>query len=135
MMVEDTNGRIFIVATAVQRPGPHVGFVLDACLDLNIVLRQNEASHYFCVQASLSACPRNRLWHRRYHGVLDEIQTWRPFLNKYPKRKVNSSVVWKKGERLFGQDAFNTVRSLSVFRAQVSDSDSCVQGSRFPLPI
>ena len=55
--------------------------VLDACLDLDILLRQNEASYfldYFCI--GLSARSRigagNRLWHRLYHGVLDE--TWRP---------------------------------------------------------
>jgi len=87
---------------------------------------------YICV--GLSARPHigagNRLWHRLYHGVLDE--TFDVLLNKDSKRKISSTVIWKKGEQLFGQDAFNTVRNLSVFRAQVSDSDSCVQGSRFP---
>jgi hypoxia up-regulated 1 len=31
-------------------------------------------------------------------------------LNKDSKRKIRSSVAWKNGERLFGQDAFNLVR-------------------------
>lgn len=31
-------------------------------------------------------------------------------LNKDSKRKIRSSVGWKNGERLFGQDAFNIVR-------------------------
>jgi hypoxia up-regulated 1 len=31
-------------------------------------------------------------------------------LNKDSKRKIRSSVAWKNGERLFGQDAFNIVR-------------------------
>ena len=30
-------------------------------------------------------------------------------LNKDSKRKINSVVSWKKGDRLFGQDAFNIV--------------------------
>ena len=39
-------------------------------------------------------------------------------LNKDSKRKIRSSVGWKNGERLFGQDAFNIVRcsaKLGVF--------------------
>jgi hypoxia up-regulated 1 len=32
-------------------------------------------------------------------------------LNKDSKRKIRSSVAWKNGERLFGQDAFNIVRA------------------------
>lgn len=31
-------------------------------------------------------------------------------LNKDSKRKISSVVAWKKGDRLFGQDAFNLVR-------------------------
>lgn len=31
-------------------------------------------------------------------------------LNKDSKRKINSVVSWKKGDRLFGQDAANIVR-------------------------
>jgi len=31
-------------------------------------------------------------------------------LNKDSKRKINSVVSWKNGDRLFGQDAFNIVR-------------------------
>lgn len=30
-------------------------------------------------------------------------------LNKDSKRKISSVVAWKKGDRLFGQDAFNLV--------------------------
>jgi hypoxia up-regulated 1 len=30
-------------------------------------------------------------------------------LNKDSKRKISSVVSWKKGDRLFGQDAFNIV--------------------------
>jgi hypoxia up-regulated 1 len=30
-------------------------------------------------------------------------------LNKDSKRKIQSSVAWKKGDRLFGSDAFNLV--------------------------
>ena len=54
-------------------------------------------------------------------------------LNKDSKRKISSTVAWKKGDRLFGQDAFNTVRSLSVFRAQVSNSDFYYTGLKIPL--
>ena len=32
-------------------------------------------------------------------------------LNKDSKRKISSVVAWKKGDRLFGQDAFNLVRA------------------------
>lgn len=32
-------------------------------------------------------------------------------LNKDSKRKIQSSVAWKNGERLFGSDAFNLVSS------------------------
>jgi hypoxia up-regulated 1 len=32
-------------------------------------------------------------------------------LDKDSKRKIRSSVGWKNGERLFGQDAFNLVRA------------------------
>ena len=35
-------------------------------------------------------------------------------LNKDSKRKIHSSVAWKDGERLFGQDAYNLVRFLLV---------------------
>jgi len=52
--------------------------VLDACLDLDIVLLQNNFLDYFYIV--LAARPRtragNQLWHRLYHRVLDE--TWRP---------------------------------------------------------
>jgi hypoxia up-regulated 1 len=34
-------------------------------------------------------------------------------LDKDSKRKIRSSVAWKNGERLFGQDAFNLVRPTS----------------------
>jgi hypoxia up-regulated 1 len=34
-------------------------------------------------------------------------------LNKDSKRKVQSSVGWKKSDRLFGTDAFNLVRKFS----------------------
>jgi hypoxia up-regulated 1 len=34
-------------------------------------------------------------------------------LNKDSKRKIRSSVAWKNGERLFGQDAFNIVRCVA----------------------
>jgi hypoxia up-regulated 1 len=54
-------------------------------------------------------------------------------LNKDSKRKISSTVAWKKGDRLFGHDAFNTVCSLFVFRAQVSDSDFCYTGLKIPL--
>ena len=33
-------------------------------------------------------------------------------LDKDSKRKIRSSVAWKNGERLFGQDAFNLVRTI-----------------------
>jgi hypoxia up-regulated 1 len=35
-------------------------------------------------------------------------------LNKDSKRKIRSSVAWKNGERLFGQDAFNLVRAHHI---------------------
>jgi hypothetical protein len=35
-------------------------------------------------------------------------------LNKDSKRKIRSSVGWKNGERLFGQDAFNIVRCQTL---------------------
>ncbi len=35
-------------------------------------------------------------------------------LNKDSKRKISSVVAWKKGDRLFGQDAFNLVRLSSI---------------------
>jgi hypothetical protein len=54
-------------------------------------------------------------------------------LNKDSKRKTSSTVAWKKEDRLYRQDAFNTVRSLAVFRDQVSDSDSCHTGLKIPL--
>lgn len=31
-------------------------------------------------------------------------------LNKDSKRKIHSTVAWSNGDRVFGQDAFNTVR-------------------------
>ena len=34
-------------------------------------------------------------------------------LNKDSKRKIHSSVAWKNGERLFGQDAYNLVRATA----------------------
>lgn len=36
-------------------------------------------------------------------------------LDKDSKRKIRSSVAWKNGERLFGQDAFNIVRATLSF--------------------
>jgi hypoxia up-regulated 1 len=36
-------------------------------------------------------------------------------LNKDSKRKIQSSVGFKKGERLFGQDAANLVRHIHTF--------------------
>lgn len=36
-------------------------------------------------------------------------------LDKDSKRKIRSSVAWKNGERLFGQDAFNIVCASLVF--------------------
>jgi hypothetical protein len=36
-------------------------------------------------------------------------------LDKDSKRKIRSSVAWKNGERLFGQDAFNLVRAIPFF--------------------
>lgn len=36
-------------------------------------------------------------------------------LDKDSKRKIRSSVAWKNGERLFGQDAFNLVRASLLF--------------------
>ena len=38
-------------------------------------------------------------------------------LNKDSKRKIHSSVAWKNGERLFGQDAYNLVRTSRDFIA------------------
>ena len=38
-------------------------------------------------------------------------------LNKDSKRKIHSSVAWKNGERLFGQDAYNLVSTSRVFIA------------------
>ena len=41
-------------------------------------------------------------------------------LNKDSKRKIHSSVAWKNGERLFGQDAYNLVRtSRAVIAVQM----------------
>ena len=53
-------------------------------------------------------------------------------LNKDSKRKVSSSIAWKNGGRLFGKDSFNAVRTLCL-SDEVSDFDSCLQGSRFPF--
>jgi hypoxia up-regulated 1 len=36
-------------------------------------------------------------------------------LDKDSKRKIRSSVAWKNGERLFGQDAFNIVCAILGF--------------------
>lgn len=36
-------------------------------------------------------------------------------LDKDSKRKIRSSVAWKNGERLFGQNAFNIVRATLCF--------------------
>lgn len=36
-------------------------------------------------------------------------------LNKDSKRKIQSSVAWKRDDRLFGGDAFNVVRILGLF--------------------
>ena len=35
-------------------------------------------------------------------------------LNKDSKRKIQSSVGWKKSDRLFGSDAFNIVSDFSI---------------------
>ena len=53
-------------------------------------------------------------------------------LNKDSKRKISSIVAWKKGDRLFGQDAFNTVRSFLSFGLRYLILISIIQGSRFP---
>src|SRR5215471_7684616 len=45
-------------------------------------------------------------------------------LNKDSKRKTQSSVAWKKNDRLFGADAFNLV---------THDSLCTVEGNLFPL--
>jgi len=56
-------------------------------------------------------------------------------LNKDSKRKISSTVAWKNGDRLFGQDAFNTVRTtpfcLSTTRYLILIL-LVIQGSRFP---
>jgi len=38
-------------------------------------------------------------------------------LNKDSKRKIHSSVAWKKGDRLFGQDAAHLVSRLFAWRS------------------
>jgi hypoxia up-regulated 1 len=40
-------------------------------------------------------------------------------LNRDSKRKIQSSVAWKNGERLFGQDAFNLVRTQVSLKSSV----------------
>lgn len=52
----------------------------------------------------------NRLWKRFIKASL--MKPGVPFdvlLNKDSKRKISSVVSWKRGDRLFGQDAFNIV--------------------------
>lgn len=44
-------------------------------------------------------------------------------LDKDSKRKIRSSVAWKNGERLFGQDAFNLVCPKLGFLINLSHSD------------
>lgn len=39
-------------------------------------------------------------------------------LNKDSKRKIQSSVGWKKDDRLFGQDSFNLVSSTNSYTSQ-----------------
>lgn len=40
-------------------------------------------------------------------------------LNKDSKRKISSVVAFKKGDRLFGQDAFNLVRRRSALDGEL----------------
>jgi hypoxia up-regulated 1 len=45
-------------------------------------------------------------------------------LNKDSRRKIQSSVAWKNGDRLFGSDAFNLVRTNHVCASSSSLSFS-----------
>lgn len=42
-------------------------------------------------------------------------------LNKDSKRKIQSTVAWKKTDRLFGSDGFNMVRSLLFASSKFCD--------------
>jgi len=56
-------------------------------------------------------------------------------LDKDSKRKIRSSVAWKNGERLFGQDAFNLVRANKPSGEQpfpTTDLHVFAQATRFP---
>lgn len=53
-------------------------------------------------------------------------------LNKDSKRKVQSSVGWKKGDRLFGGDAFSLVRTVSSYMSECSVEFHYPQAARFP---
>ena len=52
-------------------------------------------------------------------------------LNKDSKRKIQSSVAWKRDDRLFGSDAANLVRAapIDTFPNMLS---KCLEASRFP---
>jgi hypoxia up-regulated 1 len=55
-------------------------------------------------------------------------------LDKDSKRKIRSSVAWKNGERLFGQDAFNLVRAILGAGGGLSNRPDWYvsQATRFP---
>ncbi|KAF8968850.1 actin-like ATPase domain-containing protein [Flammula alnicola] len=53
-------------------------------------------------------------------------------LNKDSKRKISSVVAWKKGDRLFGQDAFNLA---SRFPSDTFSSLKLLQAAPFDTPI
>ncbi|KAH9477088.1 Hypoxia up-regulated protein 1 [Psilocybe cubensis] len=53
-------------------------------------------------------------------------------LNKDSKRKISSVVAWKKGDRLFGQDAFNLA---SRFPSDTFSSLKLLQASPFDAPV
>lgn len=50
-------------------------------------------------------------------------------LNKDSKRKIQSSVAWKRDDRLFGSDAANLVRVAST---SPNMDSKCLEASRFP---
>lgn len=50
-------------------------------------------------------------------------------LNKDSKRKIQSSVAWKRDDRLFGSDAANLVRVAPAF---LNMHSKCLKASRFP---
>ncbi len=53
-------------------------------------------------------------------------------LNKDSKRKIRSSVAWKNGERLFGQDAFNIVCCRPKMARLTFLTEALVEATRFP---